>query len=208
MHIFFQNSNFFLAISNLQHITPLVLHLIIEMISEIKKNLQDESPTELITENERDAMNATALVTHACYIEGIVKLTAQAKLYWATEDHVKRRIDLIFYSWNLLAISNLQHITPLVLHLIIEMISEIKKNLQDECPTELITENERDAMNATELVMHACYIEIIVKLTAQAKLYWATEHHVKRRIDLIFYGWKMLLLQRWFLPRFASDEAR
>uniref|UniRef100_A0A8R1DGY2 Uncharacterized protein n=1 Tax=Caenorhabditis japonica TaxID=281687 RepID=A0A8R1DGY2_CAEJA len=85
------------------------------------------------------------------------------------------------------------HITPLVLHQIIEKISEIKKNLREGCPIGLITENERDAMNATEQVMLGRYIESIMKLTAQSQLTWATEDHVKRRIELIFNGWKMFL---------------
>ncbi|CAI2354113.1 unnamed protein product [Caenorhabditis sp. 36 PRJEB53466] len=94
-------------------------------------------------------------------------------------------------------------ITPLMLHQLIEKITEIKDGIKDgikeAAPPSVFTIADRDAIMWTERILQWRYIESVLKLTALSQVTWATEVHVKRRLELIYHGWKMFLCNGGFI---------
>ncbi|UMM36887.1 hypothetical protein L5515_008850 [Caenorhabditis briggsae] len=84
-------------------------------------------------------------------------------------------------------------VTAVTLHPLLEKISEIKKEIMNNTPSGLIGEGERDTLVATEALLSGQFIESCMKMASLSQVAWATEAHLKRRLEMVMDGWTMFL---------------
>ncbi|PIC28542.1 hypothetical protein B9Z55_020416 [Caenorhabditis nigoni] len=84
-------------------------------------------------------------------------------------------------------------VTAVTLHPLLEKICEIKKEIMNNTPSRLIGEGERDTLIATETLLSGQFIESCMKMASLSQVAWATEAHLKRRLEMVMDGWTMFL---------------
>ncbi|EFO92827.1 CRE-SDC-3 protein [Caenorhabditis remanei] len=85
------------------------------------------------------------------------------------------------------------HISAYILHQVVENIKTVKNAIREDCPAGSLRENEREALATCERILIGQYIESIMKMAHISQVKWATNTHVKRRLEMIYHGWKMFL---------------
>uniref|UniRef100_A0A1I7U886 CENP-C_C domain-containing protein n=1 Tax=Caenorhabditis tropicalis TaxID=1561998 RepID=A0A1I7U886_9PELO len=87
-------------------------------------------------------------------------------------------------------------ITPFNLHQVVEKISGIKAAIRDQY--QVLDDGDIDSINATEKILLRHFIENVMKMAGLSQITWTTPTHVHRRLEMIYHGWRMFLLNGGF----------
>ncbi|CAB02774.1 Zinc finger protein sdc-3 [Caenorhabditis elegans] len=88
---------------------------------------------------------------------------------------------------------NNHKITPFTFHGVISNITEMKEKIIGRCEIGMLTDGDRDVLNSTENMLLGAYMKSVLRMTAQSQVSWAHPEYIKRRLEMIYYGWRMFL---------------